>query len=171
KVRETISENYQREADHFLEHNIEDYFVGHTKINLPDGFLKTWLKATSKGQVTDAVLETEFEHYVRGLKWDLIKNRIADDNKISVEADEVRNKAKEMIVAQFGGQAFAEQLKDRLDGIADNYLANENGQNFMRLYNQLKAEKIMKHIRENITVEEENVSLEEFKKIVAGHKH
>lgn len=171
KVRETIGENYQRESDHFLEHNIEDYFVSHTKINLPDGFLKTWLKATSKGQVTDTVLETEFEHYVRGLKWDLIKNRIADDNNISVAADEVRNKAKEMIVAQFGGQAFAEQLKDRLDGIADNYLANENGQNFMRLYNQLKEEKIMKHVREKITVEEQNVSLEEFKKIVAEHKH
>ncbi len=171
KVRETISENYKRESDHFLEHNIEDYFVEHTKINLPDGFLKTWLKATSQGQVTDSVLDTEFDHYVRGLKWDLIKNKIADDNKISVEADEVRNKAKEMIVAQFGGQAFAEQLKDRLDGIADNYLANENGQNFMRLYNQLKTEKIMRHIRESITVEQKPVSLDEFKKIVGEHKH
>ena len=97
-----------------------------------------------------------------------MKNRIADDNKIKVEADEVREKAKEMIVAQFGGQAFADQLKDKLDAIADNYLSNENGQNFMRLYNQLRGEKIMKHIRENITIEEKKVSVDDFKKIVAG---
>jgi trigger factor len=171
KIRETISENYKRETDHFLDHHIEDYFLNHTNINLPDGFLKTWLKSTSQGQVTDSVLDSEFEHYVRGLKWDLIKNKIADDNKIKVEADEVRSKAKEMIVAQFGGQAFAEQLQDKLDGIADNYLSNENGQNFMRLYNQLRGERIMKHIRENITVEEQGVSVDEFKKIVAEHKH
>lgn len=171
KIRETISENYKRETDHFLDHHIEDYFLQHTSINLPDDFLKNWLKTTSQGQVTDDVLNTEFDHYVRGLKWDLIKNKIADDNKIKVEAEEVRDKAKEMIVAQFGGQAFAEQLKDKLDGIAENYLSNENGQNFMRVYNQLRAEKIMKHVKENITIEEKSVSVDEFKKIVAEHKH
>jgi trigger factor len=171
KIRETISENYKRETDHFLDHHIEDYFLNNTSINLPGDFLKTWLKSTSQGQVTDDVLNTEFDHYVRGLKWDLIKNKIAEDNQIKVEADEVREKAKEMIVAQFGGQAFAEQLKDKLDGIADNYLSNENGQNFMRVYNQLRAEKIMKHIKANITVEEKSVSVDEFKKIVAEHKH
>ena len=99
------------------------------------------------------------------------KNRIADDNKIKVEADEVQAKAKDMIIAQFGGQAFADQLKDKLDDIANNYLANEKGQNFMRLYNQLRGEKIMKHIRENITIDEKTVSVDEFKKIVEEHKH
>ncbi len=171
KIKETISENYKRETDHFLEHHIEDHFIANTSINLPDDFLKTWLKMSSKGQVTDSVLEKEFEEYKRGLKWDLVKNRIADDNKIKVEADEVRAKAKDMIISQFGGQAFAAQISDKLDGIADNYLQNDNGQNFMKLYNQLRAEKIMTHIRENITIKEKGVSLDEFKKIVEEHKH
>lgn len=171
KIRDTIAENYKRETDHFLEHHIEDHLLANTSISLPDDFLKTWLKTSSQGQVTDAVINDEFEQYVRGLKWDLIKNKIANDNKIKVEPDEVRNKAKDMIIAQFGGQAFADQLQDKLDGIAENYLSNENGQNFMRLYNQLRAEKIMKHIRENISIEEQAVSVDEFKKIVAEHKH
>src|SRR5690606_5427379 len=171
KIRETIAENYKRETDHFLDHQIEDYFVTHTDINLPDEFLKTWLKTTSEGQITDEVLESEFRDYVRGLKWDLIKNKIADDNAIKVESDEVREKAKDLIISQFGGQAFAEQLKDKLDAIADNYLANENGQNFMRLFNQLRSEKIMKHIRDHISIDEKVVSLDEFKKIVAEHRH
>jgi trigger factor len=171
KIKETISENYKRETDHFLEHHIEDHFIANTAINLPDDFLKTWLKMSSKGQVTDSVLDKEFEEYRRGLKWDLVKNRIADDNKIKVEADEVRSKAKDMIISQFGGQAFAAQISDRLDGIADNYLQNDNGQNFMKLYNQLRAEKILTYIRENITVKEKKVTLDEFKKIVEEHKH
>lgn len=171
KVKETISENYKRETDHFLDHHIEDYFLDHTKINLPSDFLKSWLKATSQGQVTDSILDKEFEQYVRSLKWDLIKTKIADDNKIAVEAEEVRNKAKDLITAQFGGPAFAAQFGDRLDAFADNYLQNENGQNFMKLYNQLKHEKIMKLVREKITVDEKAVTVDEFKKIVEEHKH
>ena len=85
KIKDTIGENYKRESDHFFEHHIEDYYVEHTEINLPDNFLKAWLKTSSKGEVTDDVLETEFDHYKRGLKWDLVKNRIAEDHKITVE--------------------------------------------------------------------------------------
>jgi len=171
KVKETISENYKRESDHFLEHNIEDYFIENTKIELPDAFLRSWLKASSKGEVTDSVLDNEFGAYSRGIKWDLIKNRIAEDNKIAVDANEVKQKAKDLIIAQFGGQGFAEQLQDKLDSIADNYLSNENGQNFMKLYNQLKNEKILNYIKENITVQDKKVTVEEFKKIVAEHRH
>jgi trigger factor len=171
KVKETISDNYKRESDHFLDHHIEDYFIENTTMNLPDTFLRNWLKATSKGEVTDSVLDKEFSLYARGLKWDIIKNKIAEDNKITVEADEVKGKAKELILGQFGGQAFAEQLGDRLDAIADNYLSNENGQNFMKLYNQIRGEKILKFIKETITIQEKKVSVDEFKKIVEEHKH
>jgi trigger factor len=171
KVKDTIADNYKRESDHFLEHNIEDYFVENTKINLPETFLKHWLKNSGEGKITDDVLDKEFEAYKRGLVWDIVKNRIAEDNKITVEADEVKNKARELIVAQFGGPAFAEQFQDRLDGIADNYLANENGQNFMKLYQQIRNEKIIHHIKQNITLAEKKVKVDEFKKIVEEHKH
>jgi trigger factor len=171
KVKETIGENYKRETDYFLEHHIEDHFINSTKINIPETFLKEWLKATGEGKITDDVIAKEFDAYVRSLKWDLIKNKIAEDSKISVEADEVKTRAKQVIAAQFGGAAFIEQLQDKLDGIADNYLSHENGQNFMRLYTQIRNEKILKHIRENVSVVEKSVSLDEFKKIVQEHKH
>lgn len=171
KVKETIGENYKRESEHFLDHHIEDYFIANTNINLPDDFLKNWLKVSSQGKIDDAVLEKEFTEYKRGLKWDLVKNRIADDNKLSVEPEEIKAKAKELIIGQFGGQAFADQIADRLDGIADNYLQHENGQNFMKLYNQLRTDKIMKFIKENITIDEKNVTVDEFKKIAQEHTH
>ncbi len=171
KVKETIGENYNRESAHFLEHSIEDYYVENTKINLPEGFLKSWLKNTGGEQITDEILEKEFGAYVRSLKWDLVKNKIAEDHKISVETEDVRLKAKEMIVAQFGGPAFAEQLGDKIDGIVDNYLSNENGQNFTKLYTQLRSEKILALLKQTITLIEKKVSVDEFKKIIEEHKH
>jgi trigger factor len=173
KVKETIGENYKRETEHLLDHEIQHYLVDHTKINMPENFLKLWLKSTSDGQVNDEVLQKEFGSYQESIKWDLIKNKIAEDNKISVEGDEVRARAKNIIAEQFGGPAIIEQLGDKMDAIADNYLSGQDGkgQNFMRIYNQLRHEKIMKFVRENISVTEKKVSLDEFKKIAAEHNH
>lgn len=171
KVKETIASNYEREADHLLEHEIEHHLMDNTKIALPEDFLKHWLKNTGDGSITDEVLEKEFNDYKNSIKMDLIKNQVAEENKITVEAGDVRERAKQMVINQFGGEAAAELLKDRIDQITDNYLQGNNGQNFMRLYNVLRTEKIMGAIKGLITVNEKKASLEEFKKAVAEHRH
>ncbi|MBS1680361.1 MAG: trigger factor [Bacteroidetes bacterium] len=173
KVKETVSANYDRETQHLFEHEIQHYYVDHTKINMPEVFLKTWLKATGNGQVTDEVLEKEFKSYRDSLKWDLVKNKIAEDQGIKIEEQEVREKAKQLILDQFGGQAIADQLGDKLNDIATNYLAGKDGkgENYMRTYNQLRHEKIMAVIKENITTVEKKVGLEEFRKIAESHRH
>jgi trigger factor len=173
KVKETIGANYQRETEHLLDHEIQHYYVDHTPINMPDTFLKSWLKASSQGQVTDEILDKEFNDYKNSLKWDLIRGKIAEDLKITVEAPEVKEKAKVLIAEQFGGPQIAEQLGDKFDAIADNYLSGQDGkgENFMKLYNQLRQEKIMKAIKETATITEKKVSLEEFRKIAGEHNH
>lgn len=140
---------------------------------MPEGFLKTWLKTTSSGEVTDEVLEKEFNSYRDGLKWDLVKNKITEDHAIKVEEIEVREKAKQLIAEQFGGPAIAEQLGDKFDGLVMNYLAGKDGkgENYLRTYDQLRHEKIMNLIKENITITEKKVSLDEFKKLAESHRH
>ena len=101
KIRATIAENYQRESDHMLEHEIQHHLVDHTKLNMPDTFLKRWLKATGNGKITDEVIGKEFDDYKNGLKWDLIKNKIAEEQKISVESGEVKERAKQLIGSCF----------------------------------------------------------------------
>jgi trigger factor len=173
KIRETISENYQRESNHLLEHEIEHELVDHTKVNMPDGFLKAWLKSTGDGKITDEVLGQEYETYKKGLKWDLIKNKIAEELNVNVESGEVRERAKQLIAQQFGGPAIIDQLGDKFDAIADNYLSGQDGkgENFMRIYNQVRHEKIMKAVKEKITITEKKVTLEEFKKAAEAHAH
>lgn len=173
KIKATIGENYNRETEHLLEHEIQHYYVDNTKINMPEAFLKTWLKNTSNGQVTDDILEKEFNSYKESIKWDLIKNKISEEKDIKVEGDEVREKAKQFIMEQFGGPAIAAQLGDKLNDIANNYLSGQDGkgENFMKIYNQLRQEKLMKVIKESITVNEKKVTLEEFKKLAEEHRH
>ena len=174
KVKETIQTNYNRETDHLLEHEIQHWYVDNTKIDMPETFLKKWIMTSSNGQVDDETLQKEFASYKDSLKWNLIVSKIADDNNVSVEPEEVKMKAKAQILEQFGGNAaLAEQLGERFDAIVDNYLQGQDGKgdNFMKLYNQLRMEKIMKIVREKIDIKEKPVPLEEFEKLVAEHRH
>ncbi|MEM1406827.1 MAG: trigger factor [Bacteroidota bacterium] len=166
KVKGTVEDNYSRETDYFLDKTIKDHLVDKTKIEIPNEFLKKWLLISNEGKVTVEDIEKEFDEYVKSLKWDLIKNKIATDAEIKVENDEVVDKAKSLILQQLGGPGAAEQLKDHLDDFADNYLKAENGQNYIKLYGEVRDERILKHLKENISITEKKVSLDEFKKLV-----
>ncbi len=171
EIKKTITNNYERESNHLLEHEIEHHLMDTTSIDLPDNFLKKWLKATGGTAINDDVIEKEFNDYRNSIKLDLIKNQISEDSKIVVETKEVQERAKFMVLSQFGGQAFADQLMDRMDKITENYLHGNNGQNFMKIYNAMRTEKIMEAVKSLITVQEKKVSLEEFKKHVEAHRH
>jgi len=168
KISDTISGNYSRETDLFLENSIRDHFVAKTKIDVPNNFLKRWLLASNDGKVTEEVLEKEYDLYVTSLKWDLIKSKIAEENEIKVENEDVLAKSKAMIMEQFGGQGLGDQFADKLDEFADNYLKANNGENYMTVFSQVHGEKIMEVIKDKISISDKAVSVDEFQKIVAN---
>lgn len=168
KISDTISGNYSRETSMFLENSIRDHFVEKTKIEIPNDFLKRWLLASNDGKVTEEVLEKEYDLYVSSLKWDLIKSKIAEDNEVKVENEDVLAKSKAMIMEQFGGQGFGDQFADKLDEFADNYLKANNGENYMNVFTEVHGQKIMEVIKEKISITDKSVSIDEFQKIVAN---
>jgi len=164
KIKETISSNYDRESDQFFNYKLKEQISDKAKITLPDSFLKKWLLETNE-QMTEELLETEYEMYSKELMWSLISSKIAKEKEIKVEHEEVVEEAKSQILAQFGGYAMAEQLADQMDQFADNYLKGENGDNYMKVYNQVQNKKILDFAKENVTVKEKEVSLDDFKKL------
>lgn len=163
KVKDTIQENYERETENLLLRDIRDYYVDHTPIEIPDDFLKRWLLVKYEGEVTEEQVEEEFESYIKELKWSLISNRISEEKEVKVENEDVKAKAREIIENQLGQSGLLQQLGDNLDLFVDNYLKGDNGNNYMTVFNQARSEKIFEKIRENITIEEQEVTVDEFK--------
>jgi trigger factor len=165
KLEETIKENYDRESQNLLSREIHDYYVNNTKIELPNEFLKKWLLISNEGKVSEEQIEKEYDMYVGELKWSLIKNKIADENNIKVENDEIVSKTKEMIAQQFGNIAITEELQDSFDKIADNYLKQDNGKNYMKMFEQVFFDKVLNFIKEKVSFQDKKITVEEFKEI------
>ena len=163
KVREAIRDNYQHESEALLARDIRNYYVDHTDIEIPRDFLKRWILVTNKEEITEEQLDEEFDDYIKEMKWSLLSNKIAEDREINVEHEEIKQKAKESVFAQFGMMNNDLMNDERFDPIVDNYLQGENGNNYMRIFNQARANKVLDEIKKGVTIEEKEVTTDEFK--------
>jgi trigger factor len=168
KIEENISTNYGKESDYLLERDIRDHLVEKTKIETPNEFLKDWLLTTNKDKLTIEQIDSEFDLYLKDLKWSLIRNKIAEDNKINVEQDDITEKTKLILADQFGGPAILDQLGDKMDEFVKTYLEGNEGQNYSNVVNQVLGDKVYAFVKENISLVLKKVSLDDFKKLAQG---
>lgn len=166
KVKETISENFNRETETYTDRKIQDTLLERTPIELPEEFLKRWLLVANQGKVTPADIEREFHLYTRDLRWNLLLSKVAEENEVTVENEEVMDRVKDMIRQQLAGSGLS-GMEDNLDAFAQNYIQGEEGQNYMKMYNQLRSEKIMNTVKEKISIEKKKISADEFRKVVS----
>jgi trigger factor len=101
---------------------------------------------------------------VRDLKWTLIKNKIGEDSEVKVENADLVDYTKSMFKAQFGGMMMNEEMEANMDVMANNYLQQNNGENYMNIYNQLRTEKILEILKQKAQITVKKVTREEFNK-------
>lgn len=165
KIDESISSNYNKESDYLLERDVRNHLVNKTKIETPDEFLKEWLVLTNGGKITKEQIEAEFDLYLKDLKWSLIRNKISEDSNLIVEQEDIKNKAKLILAEQFGGPAILDQLGDKMDEFVETYLKSDDGKNYNNVVTQVIADKVYAFVKENITISDKKITLDEFRKL------
>ncbi len=164
KYTELLRENYDKESGYLLSADLQKKLIEAVKINLPEDFYKKWLLATNKG-LSEADLEKDYEHYLRDLKWTLIKNKISEDHQIKIEYQEVLERTKDFFRQQYGlYNTQSEEADKSLEILANNYLQENNGEHYMNIHSQVKTEKIMDLVKEKAKISVKKVSREEFNK-------
>lgn len=166
KVKSVLTDNYNKELKVFSEEKIKESLIENTKIDLPEEFLKEWLLKANDGKVTADQVEEEYPIYAKQLVWTLISNKIAKDNGIQAEHEEVMEKTREMVREQFASYGMAGQLEDSLDRFVDNYLKGNEGNNYMQMLTSVQNEKVLSYVREKANISTEQVNVEEFKKLL-----
>ncbi|KAA9354677.1 trigger factor [Larkinella humicola] len=167
KVLEVIKGNYGRESATLERLDIEQALLDNITIGLPDDFLKQWLLSTNEGSVTEAEVEEQYDAFARSVKLQLIKNKIASQNEINVTYEDVLNVTRGMVREQFGFYGDDESMNQSIDKIAQQYLMDEKGENYMKMYNRLSDDKVIELIKSKLTLEPRTVSVDEFKELVS----
>jgi len=171
EVETIVGENYAREAKYLLRIDAEKALLENVKIDLPEEFLRTWLIRINEGKFTPEQIDQDFDNVKRDIRWNLIKNEIAEKFDVKVDYPEVVEKAKDMVRQQFGGYLSSDQpgIEEMIEKIAMGYLSDKSkGDNFMNLYNQAFSDKVATVIVENIPNKVSKIYVEKFKAIAAA---
>mgnify|MGYP000181484150 FL=1 len=171
EVEKIVGENYAREAKYLLRIDAEKAILESVKIDLPEEFLRTWLIRINEGKFTPEQIDQDFDNVKRDIRWNLIKNEIAEKFEVKVDYPEVVEKAKDKVRQQFGGYLSSDQpgIEEMIEKIAMGYLSDKSkGDNFMNLYNQAFSDKVANAIVENIPNKTTKIDVEKFKEIAAA---
>jgi len=164
QISEEIIESYKASSDYKFSIDTRDALISKNKMEFPEDFLKRWLLAVNK-ELSQADIDAEFGHFIEDLKWQVIKEKIVKENELKVEEAEVVELAKEVAAAQFRQYGMFNIPAEHLDGFAQQILQKKEDRN--RLYERKLEDKIMDVVKSKATLEEKEVSKEEFEKLFA----
>ncbi len=168
KVKEETSQMLSEQELGKLKNDVVEYLLDNVKITMPDEFLKRWLVSASQKPTTMDQIEGEYDHYQKGMKWQLIENKLIKDNDIRVEWAELQAKTKELVRAnfkQYGQQVEEEQLASIVTGVLQKEEERKN------IYDALYSEKIVNLVKSKCKVEEKSISYDDFLKLVSAQNN
>ncbi|MCQ2975719.1 MAG: trigger factor [Bacteroidales bacterium] len=170
EMRAEITAQYQKhyaeEADYKLYIDARESLVESAKVNVPMDFMKRWLLTLEQYKdYTKERLESEFPAMEKDMKWNLIENKLANDNKIEVSADDELEQAKKMIIAEMARYGVTEYSfpTEMLDNFAKERLAKDQERRMVR--GAVINAKITKLIKEKASLENKDITYSDFVKL------
>jgi trigger factor len=168
KLKEQIESSYVGQSDSDFFHHAHHYFLDNVNFDLPEEFLKKWLRTAGEKPMSAEEVEEQFPDTLKGLRWQLIENRLIKDNDIKVEEQELRDYAKGLVASQM--MQYGQQMPDEeLAKIAENVL--QNREEAQRINDQIYNQKLVALFKELFKLNIKEVSIDEFVQHQAEHKH
>ena len=154
-----IESMMSQDAERKLQNDIYNYSIDKVKFELPDEFLKRWLRATNE-KLTEEELSGGYNDFAQNLKWTLIENKVIKDNKFEIKYEEVFQAAKARLDAQFRMYSPQPLSDEQLGQYTVQYLQNKDEAN--KIFEEVKALKVLDHLKSIVTLDQKEITSKKF---------
>jgi trigger factor len=162
KIKTEIEKQRKTESEYKLHLDIKKKLLSKTTFDLPEEFLKKQLKLSDKKEISDEIVESEFPLYVNAVKEQLLYHYLQKEHDIKITDEDMFAGAKKIVVGQFRQYGINQLPDDYLNQLALKVLQNEKEKD--RIIEMQLDEKIINFVKELITLDEQEISFEEFTK-------
>jgi len=166
RIKEDSEKQFEQQSDQKLLNDVTEYFIEHTKFDLPSGFLTKWIQMTGENPLTDEQASEEYEKSEKGLRYQLIEGKVIKDNDVQIQFDELKEFAKGFIKSQMAQYGQLNPAEEELDNIAARVMSNQD--EVKRLSEQLMSQKLLTLYKEKANLKVKEVTYENFVKEVYG---
>ncbi len=161
-----IKQNLKGDSERKFYIDVRDKLIEKFKIELPKEFLVRWLVAINEGKFTQEQIEKDFPHFEKDLKWQLIRDKIAQEQEFKVEQEELVRMAKGYIMNQMMQYGMGQLPEEFIEKYANDLI--EKKEERRKMAEQVLEGKVMGWIKETIKLEEKEVDFEEFKELMSA---
>ena len=168
RIKDDLTKMFSNDSDKLFSQKLVDQLVESTKIKFPEDFLKRWILASSKEEVTAEQIEADFEGYKKSLTWQLIQNKVIKENDLKVEPQDAVEYTKSLLVNQFAQYGMPAPEDAELESQAKNVLGNQEEAN--RIYDNLYNDKIMQFFKQTVKLNEKALPYDKFVEQAYGQK-
>jgi len=162
KITEEVEAMFAQDAERKLQNDLYKLAIEKATFQLPDEFLKRWLKATNE-KLSEEELTGGYEDFAKNLKWTLLENKIIKDNKIEIKYEEVFAAAKQRLDAQFRMYSPQALSDEQLGQYTVQYLQNRDEAN--KIFEEVKAVKALDYLKSAVTLENKEVDAKDFSSV------
>ena len=167
-IKKELSVMYLKESDRKFFNDALSIFVEKTKLDLPEDFLKKWLKSNAKKEILESDFEREYSNYVKYLSWQLIENKICQEHDIKVTNEKLRDFAKSNILQQMKNYGNVNMSEKEIDGMVANVLKNE--QESKKMMDELIVIELVRYFKSKMKINRKTVTSNEFIKLANNQK-
>ena len=161
KVKEDLSKQLTPESDYkFIIDAMKFLAERASGIQFPDDFLKRWLLVSNEKNTPES-LEEEFPNIIKNLKFHIIKERLIEENGISIEEGELQDYARRMTRAQFAQYGMYEVPEDLLENYSQEMLKKK--ETYRSLGDKVFEDKLMIILKEQVSLDSQEITIEDFK--------
>jgi len=160
KIEENIKKHYDNQATQIMYRNIMDGLIENTSFDLPQEFLKRWVKETNQ-EATEEQIDKDFDGFLQNLKWTLIKSKLSEQFDVKVEPSEVYNAMEAKVKGYFGQYGMD---PSQVGEIMKNMMQNKEEVN--KTYEELQADKVFSKIGEIVGRKTKKITVKDFNEMV-----
>lgn len=168
KIRGEMEKSFEQTSDQFFERDVQDHLLKKAKLDLPDAFMKKWLKTANEKPITDEQIEEEYDQYAQGLRWQLIENKLIKSNEIKVEQEEAVEYTKGLIAQQLAGMGQGLMDEQDMEDTAKRVLGNQ--EEAQRIFQELYSKKLRDFYKQTVKIKEREISYDDFVKLAEQKK-
>lgn len=165
KVKEMIADELSGNSDMLFRFTAKkELLAKYGDMQLPDAILKAWLISRNEGLNAENIDES-YDRMKDDLKWQLIKEQIAKNLEIKIEEADLLEFAKGIAYRQFAQYGMTNVDDETLTNYAKNIVEDKNYHG--RLVEQVGDVKLFNALKNAITLDVKNESLDSFKEIAS----
>lgn len=160
KVKEGLEGMFRRDSDRVFKRLVLRTLNEKAAVQLPDGFLKRWIRMNSDKPMTDADVDAGYPGYAEGLKRQLVEDRVIEKYGLEARGEELDAFAKGYIADQFAQYGMPAPEGEDLQRMAGRMLGDR--EQIKRMRDAIVDQKLTAHFKAMLAPKEQRVSFDEF---------